>query len=67
MTPLENKISKVKSLLEDNGLVIWDDPSKTQISFAHPPIDNWTMRIGDPKTNNDLSIDSGLARIMHHA
>jgi hypothetical protein len=59
MTALARQVAKVRSLLESNGLELWDTPAPTRISINHPPIDNWTMRIGDPKTKHDLFIDSG--------
>lgn len=59
MTPLERQIAKVQRLMQIHGLEMWDAPAKTRISISHPPIDNWTMRIGDPETRHDLFIDSG--------
>ncbi len=59
MTVLDRQKAKVCRLLEAHGLEIWDQPAPTRISINHPPIDNWTMRIGDPRTKHDLFIDSG--------
>lgn len=60
MTALERQKTRVRRLLDVHGLEIWDTPAPTRISINHPSIDNWTMRIGDPKTKHDLFSDSGL-------
>ena len=61
MSELEPTKQQALDMMAANGLEVLDWPARLDIT-NHPHsqanVTNWSMRIGDVKTNTDLSVDS---------
>ena len=58
LAKFDDDVTRVRRKLEDHGLAVWEYPSSRAVSMpGRDPVLNWSMRIGNRYTGENISVD----------
>ncbi len=58
LAKFDDDVTRVGRKLECHGLKVWDYPASRTVSMpGGDPVMNWSMRIGNPHTGEDIRVD----------
>lgn len=61
MSPIDRQKNLVMTLINENGLELWDHPGFTDATnrpYSDARVESWSMRIGNPATYEDIIVDA---------